>query len=198
MVGEMLITPCRPKYFVRFSLENLAEGVLRPTSGRTSTKFQGRQATLTQGGPCSVSLLLTWPTGPVGVRWSMHVAAAIPETAGGHWLWGKLWSWIQFCWTRRQNLRHGRMDSRKFWSTIWHLWRGKQCTINALYNSRDGPPLTLTLRVCGENTPPTHLPMSLRWALLFLMSESTKWSKNSSRAMQSKLWIISNKNQMAN
>lgn len=54
----------------------------------------------------------------------------------------KAWTWE----SREAMENNVWMASRRFWSTIGQLRRGKQCTINTVY-SGDGMLLTLTLDV---------------------------------------------------
>ena len=67
-----------------------SEGVLTPTSGRTSTMLSGRRGALSLRGSCYVPPLLRKLT---GVVWSVPVVAARPAPAGGHRWWGMLSTW---------------------------------------------------------------------------------------------------------
>ncbi|XP_051939041.1 uncharacterized protein LOC127612098 [Hippocampus zosterae] len=104
-----------------------------------------------------------------------------------------------------------RTASRKFWSTIRRLRRGKQCTTNTV-SSGDGALLTSTRDVVNRSTsktsstPPTRLPSrkqslgTLRWALLSLWLKSLMWLTSSSVARpqgwmrsarsSSRLWML--------
>ncbi|TWW80944.1 hypothetical protein D4764_01G0007590 [Takifugu flavidus] len=140
---------------------------------RALTMSRGRRGTLSPSGPCSVPPLLKRLTDAVAARWLVPVVAAMPElvrdavklkkesyrallacgtpeaadryrhakrSAATAVAEAKTRAWEEFGEAMENDFRTA---SKRFWTTIRHPRKGKQCTVNTVY-SGDGVLLTST------------------------------------------------------
>ena len=127
---------------------------------------------MSPSGPCSAPPLLRRPTRAVAARWSVPAVAAnavklkkesyrtflacgTPEAAGRYWqakrstaaavAEAKTRTWEEFGEAMENDFRTA---SKRFWTTIRRLRRGKQCIVNTVYG---GDGALMALWVGGRN-----------------------------------------------